>query len=116
MKSFGIRRIRSNIEGDFAWVSLWFGAGPGRLWPLHFVCQKGDKRAGPRCQFDTVYLERDDQAIACYGGAKRVRVGNDRIEIHLNPKGVRALGLDRSLELLVPEGLVGWKKASRVFR
>ena len=116
MRSFEIRRIRSGIEEDFAWVSLWFRTDERGLEPLHSSRQRSDDQASPRSEFDAIYIERPDQAIACYGAAKRVWVGEDRIEVHLNPKGIKALGLDRSFELDAPTGLSGWAKARRVLR
>jgi hypothetical protein len=121
MHSFEIRRIRLKIENDYAWVSLWFRASPRKLEVLHFVCQKCDERPAHerparRSKFDSVYLERYDQAIACYGAAKRILVDDDCIKVDLNSKGVKALCLDRAIELVAPKGLAGWKKAHRVFR
>lgn len=115
MQTFDVRRIRSNVEDSYAWVSLWFRGDGRQLEPLHFACEQ-EARSGRLSKFDTVYLERDDQAVACYGGAKQIVVGERGIVIQLNRAGVKALGLGRLFVLAVPEGLAGWRKARRVFR
>ncbi|HJT76295.1 MAG TPA: hypothetical protein VJ739_03760 [Gemmataceae bacterium] len=115
MQTFDVRRIRSNLEDSYAWVSLWFRGDGRQLEPLHIVCQR-EAQGGRLSKFDTVYLERNDQAVACYGGAKQIVVGEGSIEVRLNRAGVKALGLSPSFVLAVPEGLAGWQKARRVFR
>ncbi len=64
----------------------------------------------------SLYLERHDQSIACYGGAERIDVSDGGIEIHLNARGAKALSLGRTMTLVAPETLVGWKKALKLFR
>jgi hypothetical protein len=61
-------------------------------------------------------MERHDQSVACYGGAERIVVGEQGIEVRLNAKGAKALALGRALRLVPPEKLVGWKKALKVFQ
>lgn len=114
MQTYDIRRVRSNVEDNYAWVSIWFRADGRRLQPLHVVCSR-EAEGGRFRKFDTVYIERHDQAVACYGGAERVAVGEAGVEVRLNRAGVRALGLDRAFFLAAPDGLAGWKKARRVF-
>ena len=113
MRTLEIRRVRSGVEADFAWVSLW-SRGAGRtLEPLHLVCQR-QAQGGRYAKFDSLYLERDEQAVACYGGAERVVVNAGGIEVRLNRAGVKALGLNSSFVLAAPAGLSGWVKARRV--
>ena len=114
MQTFDIRRIRSGVDEGMGWVSLWFKAEGRLLEPLHFVCSR-EAQGGRFAKFDTLYLERDDQAVACYGGAKRVAVTESGIELQLNRDGVKALGLPAAFALAAPDGLRGWVKAQRVF-
>ncbi len=112
MPSYEVRRIRSDVTEDYAVVSLHYRDGSGRLAPFHIVCQKtGDER---HPDLDTVYLERDDQAVACYGGARQINVTGDRIELLLNRKGIKSLRVRSPVVLVVPDGVSGWVKARRV--
>lgn len=110
MQRHEIRAVRSSVNEDYAWVSLWYRAEARKLDVLNIVCDKvaSDPITGH------LYLERHDQRIACYGGAKKVRVSDSGIELHLNRKGVKHLKLDDPLLLVAPERLSGWKKAVRV--
>lgn len=44
---------------------------------------------------DGLYVERDDQAFACYHGVKSIRRTDGRIEIDLNDEGKRRLKVER---------------------
>jgi hypothetical protein len=112
MESCEIRAIRSGFEETYAWVTLWYRAEPRRLSVLHIVVSSPDEQGSP----DPVYLERQDQGFACYGGADRILVGDQGIRIQLNATGAKALGLGRTLMLTVPPKLSGWKKAGKVFK
>jgi Immunity protein 10 len=112
MSSHQIRRVRSGIEDDVAWVSIWFRTEARNLEVLHIVCGKTieDSITGH------LYMERYDQAVACYGGAEKITICNDVIDLQLNKKGTKSLMLEASLALVVSEALSGWKKAVRVFQ
>lgn len=112
MDGFPIRRVRSGIEDSYAWVTIWFRADARNLEVLHIVCSKtvDDPITG------RLYMERHDQLFACYGGAKKVVVGPDGIDLNLNSEGMKTLLLERSVTLVAPEGLSGWTKAVRVFQ
>jgi hypothetical protein len=112
LQTYEIRTIRSGFEETLAWLSVWYRADPGKLDVLHIVVSAPEHRDG----MEPVYLERHDQSIACYGGAKRIVVGDRSIEIHLNAKGAKALSLGRSMTLAAPEKLSGWKKATKLLR
>jgi hypothetical protein len=77
MPSHRISRVRSGIEDDFAWVSIWFRTDARNLEVLHIVCGKtvNDSITGH------LYMERYDQAVACYGGAKKITIGID-VAVH----------------------------------
>ena len=107
-----IRRVRSGIEDEYAWVSIWFRTDARNLEVLHISCAKTDRHPVT----GHLYLERDDQAIACYGGATKVVLGADGIDLHLNNKGMKSLMLEGIVCLVVPEKLSGWKKAFCVFQ
>ena len=112
MDDLQIRRVRSGIEDCFAWVTIWFRTDARNLEVLHIVCDKtaDDPITGH------LYMERYDQSIACYGGAKKVVVGPNGVDLHLNNKGMTSLMLEDSVTLVAPEELSGWKKAIRVFQ
>jgi hypothetical protein len=114
MQTFDIRRIRSGVDEGTGWVSLWFRAEGRLLEPLHLVCSR-EAQGGKFAKFDTLYLERDDQSVACYGGAKQVVVNAAGIAVQLNRAGVKALGLPAAFFLAAPNGLSGWAKARRAF-
>jgi hypothetical protein len=112
---FDISRIRSGFHLGDAWVSLSFRSpGSRTLQPLHFTC--GPVEPGMPAYCNSVYLERDDQSVASYGGAKKILIARNRIELHLNSKGVKELGLAASSAFIAGAKLTGWQKASRVFR
>ena len=106
MDTYEVRRVRSGAEESYIWVSVWFRREPERLDVLHIVCDPTSE----------IYLERHDQSIACYGGTRRILIDGGRVEVELNPKGVKAIALPRDFSLIVPEGVAGWKKASRLLR
>ncbi len=112
MQGHQIRRVRSGIEDSYAWVSIWFRTDARNLEVLHIVC--GNTADDPIT--GQLYMERYDQAVACYGGAKKVFVGDNGMDLHLNKKGIKSLMLEGSLTLLTTEKLAGWKKAIRVFQ
>jgi hypothetical protein len=107
-----IRRIRSGVDETSAWLSLWYLADPRKLDVLHLVVTAPEYRDS---RLGSFYMERYDQAVACYGGADRIVVGDRGLDIRLNDKGVKALSLDRHLTLVAPEKLSGWKKSLKWF-
>jgi hypothetical protein len=112
MDDLQIRRVRSGVEDSFAWVTLWFCTDARNLDVLHIVCSKtaADPITGH------LYMERYDQSIACYGGAKIIVEGSNGIDLHLNNKCMKSLMLESSMTLVAPEESLGWKKAIRVFQ
>jgi hypothetical protein len=68
MQGHEIRKVRSGIEDSYAWVSVWFRTQARHLEVLHIVCGRtaDDRITGH------LYMERYDQAVACYGGAKKL--------------------------------------------
>jgi hypothetical protein len=114
MQEFEVRRIRSNVEEGYAWVTLWYINEDGKSSPLHITCES-EAPSGSPTKFNSVYMERNDQAVACYGGVKQIRISENRIEVQLNRTGVKALDLEPSVVFQVPSGLAGWKKACRIF-
>lgn len=112
MEGYPIRTVQSAIEDDCAWVSLHYRAHARKLEVLHIACDKTIDHRIP----GQVYLERYDQMIACYGGAKKIVVKSNAVHLQLNKLGIKSLMLEGSLTLVAPEKLTGWKKAIRVFQ
>ena len=48
---------------------------------------------------EEVYVERDDQRWACYGGIRRIEVSLQGMVIHLNEKGQEKLGSSERLDV-----------------
>jgi|GEM_PF-4764668 len=115
MQAFDVRRIRSSVEETYAWVTLWFRGEGRNLQVLHVVCSNV-AIGGSHAKIDHVYLERDDQAAACYDGAQLIKVDRTGIKVQLNKKGIKALELSPSFDLVVSQNQSGWQKAQRVFR
>jgi hypothetical protein len=46
---------------------------------------------------DAVYIERDDQSNAAYGGITQIDVANEQVVIHLTPETAQILGTDREI-------------------
>jgi hypothetical protein len=107
MQTFPIRRIRCGKEPGYAWVSVWYNAGARRLDVLHIVCDPQD---------DKLYMEGGDQAVATWGGAKRIRVGDSEIGFDLTKKAAMQLYVEPAFTLSAPDGLSGWKKARKLLK
>lgn len=106
MQTAEMRRVRSGLDSSFGWVTLWYAAATRKLGVLHVVCDKEDRK---------LYLEGEDQSVACWGQATQVVVTDEGLQISLTKKGSKALSLPSGLTLTVPKGLVGWKKACKSF-
>ncbi len=59
-------------------------------------------------------MEGDDQAIAAWGGAKRILVQESGIDFELTKKSAKALGVEPAFMLSVQEGVSGWRKARKL--
>jgi hypothetical protein len=70
MPSYEIREIHCGYEETCAWLSIWYGANPKRRQVLHLVVSAPGYWHG----MSPAYMERHDQAVACYGGAERILV------------------------------------------
>jgi hypothetical protein len=107
MRTQTIRRVRSGREPNYCWVTLWYNSGAPRLDVLHIVCAEDE---------DKLYLEGDDQMVAAWDGANRIRVQDRRLVFDLTGKAAKALRLDRTFVLAAPDRLVGWRKARKLLK
>jgi hypothetical protein len=114
---YRITRIRSDADDGFGclWVSVFFTVPPRSADVLHIVCPTDDDLPERR-DMRSVYLERYDQSLGCYRGAKTLDASMRGIRVSLTPYGVDRLQLPREFVLVAGERLVGWKKARELLR
>jgi len=115
VQEFELEEIMSGREDSCLWVTLGFRSPARAEDVLHVVSATSYDQQDSDLGYDTIYLERYDQALSCYGGATSIRVLPDAVELDLTTDGQQSLGFTGALRFVNCDGVEDYREAIEVF-
>ena len=91
MDTIQIEEMGAGADDSTIWVSVGFKSDISPFDVLFIVCAKEKSEQQIQHGLDSLYYERFDQAMGCYGGSDRIMIEPVAIELHFTPIGMKRM-------------------------
>jgi hypothetical protein len=88
MDTIQIEEMGAGADDSTVWVSLGFKSDISPFDVLFIVCAKEKSERHMQLGLDTLYFERFNQAMSCYGGSDKILVEPAAITMHFTSLGM----------------------------
>ena len=113
--SYALVECQSGSEPDYLWASLGFSSPAVATDVIHIVVAKEVPAKCATLGHDTVYLERYEQGLSCYGGVEKIAVAENFLLLDLDATGRTALDFCGPLQLTECASVSGYGQALKLF-